>query len=108
MLLLLGVTLLLTPYGPFAVSTGWAVPMLLCSVVLYGATVRSSERKARLALLLTVALGSAWFGGFVAEAVLSSQVSPASLIAWGGILVIDLIMIRRPLTTPFEELLTTE
>ena len=107
MLATLGFTMWATPYGPFGSSNAWAVPMLLCSALLLWSAVWGTEIRARAALFLTVVLGAAWFGGFVAEAILQNTWMVSSLVAWGGLVAIDLIMLRRPLTTPFEELLST-
>lgn len=105
MLALLALAILTTGYGPFITSTVWAYPMFLCSAALIVASIWGTEWRARAALLLTVLVGSLWLGGFVAGILVSGVFAPISLIAWGGLVAIDLIMIRRPLTTPFEELL---
>lgn len=108
MLATLGVTVWVTPYAPPVHPSWWSVPLLLCSLVLGWATLYGTELRARVALFATVVVGAAWFGGFVAEAIVSGTWLVSSLVAWGGLVAIDLVMLRRPLTTPFEELLDVE
>lgn len=108
MLATLGFAMWLTPYSLLGYTNGWAIPLLLCSAALLLASIWGTEMRARVALFLTVVVGAAWFGGFVAEAVVSGSWLVSSLVAWGGLVAIDLVMLRRPLTTPFEELLDVE
>ena len=109
MLATLGLAMWLTPYSSLlGYTSGWAVPLLLCSAVLFLASIWGTEMRARVALFATVVVGAAWFGGFVAEAIVSGSWLVSSLVAWGGLVAIDLVMLRRPLTTPFEELLDIE
>lgn len=106
MFTLIGLALTFTAFGPFASSWAWTVPMLIVGAVLGLSAFKGSENQARLALMLAVVMGASWFGAFVAEGLTSRTFAISSLIAWGGVLAIDLVMLRKPLTTPFEELLT--
>ena len=102
---LIGLALLFTPFGPFASSWAWTVPMLVVGALLGFSSFRGSENQARVALMIAVIMGASWFGAFVAEGLTSRSFAISSLIAWGGVLAIDLVMLRKPLTTPFEDLL---
>ena len=100
----LAMALWFTPYGPFGTAHAWVAPFLLCSVLMLWAAHRGKENDARIALLLTVALGASWWGGYVAEWFVQGELRPSGLVMYGGMIAIDLIMLRKPLTTPFEDL----
>lgn len=83
----------------------WGLLSLGTAGVLAYAAVQGSEQPARNALMGSLAVTGGWVGAhFVA--VLNGIVSaPVGLVAWLTVLMVDLIMLRRPLSTPFEDLL---
>lgn len=95
--------LLLVPdsLGPTLVV--WGVAFMLLSALLGWAASRGKEGLARAALLSSTIITAAWMAQYVAAWLVAGMMAPASIIVWGGLVAIDLVMLRRPLTTPFED-----
>ena len=100
--------LLLVPNGVAPTLVVWGVGFLLLCAVLGWAAARGKEGLARVALLSSTIVTAAWMASYVAAWIVAGMMAPASIIVWGGLVAIDLVMLRRPLTTPFEDMFIEE
>lgn len=98
-----GTFLLLIPYSVAPTLVVWGVGFVLLSALLGWAAARGKEGLARTALLTSAILTAAWMASYVAAGLVAGMWAPASIIVWAGLVAIDLVMLRRPLTIPFEE-----
>lgn len=95
--------LLLVPTSVAPTLVVWGVAFLLLCAVLALAAARGKEGLARTALLSSSIITAAWMASYVAAWLVAGFMAPASIIVWAGLVAIDLVMLRRPLTTPFED-----
>lgn len=95
--------LLLVPYSVAPTLIFWGIAFLALCALLVAAALRGKEGLARTALLSSSILTAAWMASYVAAWLVAGMAAPASIIVWGGLVAIDLVMLRRPLTTPFED-----
>lgn len=86
----------------------WGVGFVLVSLLLGVGAVRGKEGLARTALLSSAVITAAWMASYIAAGLVVGLWAPASIIAWLSLVAIDLVMLRRPLTIPFEDLLLSE
>lgn len=100
--------LLLVPSSVAPTLVVWGVAFLLLSALLAWAASRGREGLARVALLSSTIVTAAWMASYVAAWIVAGMMAPASIIVWGGLVAIDLVMLRRPLTTPFEDMFIEE
>lgn len=95
--------LLLVPNSVAPTLVVWGVAFLALTALLIWAAARGREGLARIALLSSTIVTAAWMASYVAAWVVAGMMAPASIIVWGGLVAIDLVMLRRPLTIPFED-----
>ena len=100
--------LLLVPSGVAPTLVVWGVAFMLLSALLGWAASRGREGLARVALLSSAIVTAAWMASYVAAWVVAGMMAPGSIIVWAGLVCIDLVMLRRPLTTPFEDMFIEE
>lgn len=100
--------LLLIPHTLAPPLLVWGVMFVIVSILMGWGAVRGREGLARVALLSSTVVTAAWMASYVAAGLVVGLWAPASIIAWFGLVAIDLVMLRRPLTIPFEDLLLSE
>ena len=96
--------LLLVPGSLAPTLIVWGIAFLVLAGLLAWAASRGREGLARVALLSSAVVTSAWTASYIAAWIVAGMMSPANIIVWGGLVAIDLVMLRRPLTTPFEDM----